>query len=125
MYFAHDPNQNFYYLGEAPPTPCMYRECLLEANPRIVSADVETISLKERIAIGVGVAVSPKIAFYFPLFPEVSTATPWHLLKDPKISRLFHNASFDLLCLREYEICNESAVDTNILGNLLNIDPPN
>jgi len=121
MNLAHDPELNFYYYGEEPPHPGMFRKYL--TDPKLVAVDVETISLKERIAIGVGVAVSPTMAFYFTLFPSPSSVTPWHLLKDPSVTKLFHNAPFDLLCLREYEISNENSIDTNILGNLLNIRP--
>jgi len=118
MYFAHDPNQSFYYLGEDPPTPRMYREKLLEANPRIVACDVETISLKERIAIGISIATSPTCCFYFPLFPVESGAVPWHLLRDPDIINIYHNGIFDLGCMTEYNI-KQDIHDTNIMSRLL------
>lgn len=121
MNFAHDTDLNFYYYGEEPPRAGMFRDYLVD--PKLVAVDVETISLKERIAIGVGIAVSPDKAFYFPLFPEPSPMTPWYLLKDPDVVKMFHNAPFDLLCLREYEVYNGNIIDTNILGNLLNIRP--
>lgn len=118
MNFAYDAEQRFYYLGDAPPTPRMYRECLVEANPRIIAADVETISLKERIAIGISIATSPTCAFYFPLFPTESPVAPWHLLKDPNIINIYHNGIFDLGCMTEYDI-KQDIHDTNIMSRLL------
>jgi len=118
MYFAHDPNQNFYYLGEAPPDSRTFHRCLVDADLKIVAADVETISLKERIAIGVSIATSPACAFYFPLFPTESAATPWHLLKDPSIINIYHNGIFDLGCMTEYNI-KQDIQDTNIMSRLL------
>ena len=72
MYFAHDPQQDFYYLGEQKPRSGFYREQLINQTPRLIGVDVETISLKERIAIGISIAVEPKLCFYFPLFPNPS-----------------------------------------------------
>ncbi len=117
-YFAHDPNQHFYYLGDEPPGPGMYQRHLITANPRVVAADVETISLKERIAIGVSIATSPTCAFYFPLFPTESAITPWHLLRDPAITNIYHNGIFDLGCMTEYNV-NQDIQDTNIMSRLL------
>lgn len=121
MYLAHDPDRNFWYYGEEPPRAGMFRDYL--TDPKLVAVDVETISLKERIAIGVGIAPSPSMAFYFPLFPKPSVTTPWHLLQDPAVTRIFQNAPFDLLCLWEYDVSNENIRDTNVMGHLLNIKP--
>jgi len=117
LYFTHDPNQNFYYYGQYEPHSRMYKEYL--ADPKIIGIDVETISLKERIAIEVGISVQPLLSFYFPLFPEPSPVTPWHLLKDPAITKVFHNALFDLGCMREYEIDNSNIKDTSVMSHLL------
>lgn len=119
MYFTHDPNANFYYLGDEEPTNRTYKKLLVEQSPKLIGVDVETISLKERIAIGVGISIKPNTSFYFVLFPEPSPATPWHLLKDPSITKVFHNALFDLSALREYEIDNNNIKDTNIIARLL------
>ena len=67
MYFSHDPTHGFYYMGDDSPSGHIYTDHLL--TPHTISADVETISLKERIAIGIGIATSPTCAFYFQLFP--------------------------------------------------------
>ena len=119
MYFSHDPNQDFYYLGEKPPHSKMYQEYLMDGNIKTIGIDTETISLKERIAIGVGIAISPTAGFYFPLFPHPSPVTPWHLLRDPTYTKIFHNALFDLACMREYEIDTTNIKDTSVMAHLL------
>ncbi len=106
MYFAHDATNNFYYLGDEPPGPRTYQEYLVDRDPLLIAADVETISLKERIAIGVSVAMEPNKCFYFPLFPTESAVVPWNLLRDPKITKVYHNGIFDLGCLTEYNVDN-------------------
>ena len=119
MFFVHDPNQDFYYLGDEEPTSKTYKQYLVESEPKLIGCDVETISLKERIAIGISIAIKPNLVFYFPLFPTPSPVTPWHLLKDTSITKVFHNAIFDLGCLREYDIDTTNIKDTNIMSRLL------
>lgn len=119
MYFAHDPTQDFYYYGEVEPSSKLYKDYLVNTIPSIIAVDVETISLKERIAIGVGVAVKPKLCFYFPLFPNPSSVVPWYLLKNPSITKVFHNALFDLNSLREYDMDNSNIKDTSVMSHLL------
>jgi len=121
MYFAYDIGRNFYYYGDVEPRAGLYTDFL--TDPKVIAVDTETISLKERIAIGVGISPNPEMAFYFPLFPEQSPYIPWNLLKDPSVKKVFQNAPFDLLCLREYEIYNGNIGDTNVLAQLLNIRP--
>ncbi len=118
MYFGHDPDHNFYYMGDRPATPRMFKEELVEADPKLIACDVETISLKERIAIGISVATSPTCCFYFVLFPTESPATPWNLLKDPSVTKVYHNGIFDLGCMSEYDI-DRNIQDTNIMSRLL------
>lgn len=89
MFFAHDPVQHFYYLGNIEPYPRIYHDMLDSAT--IIAADVETISLKERMAIGISVSPAPDIAFYFPLFPTESPIVPWHLLRNPNVTKVWHN----------------------------------
>ena len=117
MYFAHDPVENFYYLGTEPATPGMYRKYFIDNDPVIIGADIETISLKERIAIGISVAISPSCCFYFPLFPKESSLTPWELFQDPGVTKIFHNGIFDLGCLTEFDVDNHIE-DTNVMSRL-------
>jgi len=118
MYFAHDPDRDFFYCGETEPHSKLYQE-LVNSNPKLIGVDTETISLKERIAIGVGVAFTPQDSLYFPLFPNPSPVVPWHLLQDPSITKVFHNALFDLACMREYDIDTVNIKDTSVMAHLL------
>jgi len=118
MYFAHDPESDFYYMGSEPPDSYTYRKYLTDSKPMLIGADVETISLKERIAIGVGIAVQPDICFYFPLFPAESSVVPWELLKDLDVVKVYHNGIFDLGCMTEYDI-DTNIMDTNVMSRLL------
>lgn len=118
MFFAHDPDRDFFYCGETEPHSKLYQE-LVNSNPKLIAVDTETISLKERIAIGVGIAFTPQDSLYFPLFPDPSPVVPWHLLQDPSITKVFHNALFDLACMREYEIDTINIKDTSVMAHLL------
>ncbi len=118
MYFAHDPNQNFYYLGDEPPGPRTYQQFLVDRHPSVIGVDVETISLKERIAIGISIALTPTCCFYFPLFPTESPVVPWELLKDPNVTKVIHNAMFDLGCMTEYELDDTNIMDTAVMSRL-------
>lgn len=93
------------------------------SSPNLVSFDVETISLKERISIGLAIAISPNDAFYFRLFPEVSPEVPWHILTDPSIIKVAHNAMFDLSALREYDLHITNIRDTSVMAHLLGLPP--
>ncbi len=119
MYFTHDPDANFYYCGEEPATATTYKQLLVDSKPGIIGIDVETISLKERVPIGISIALSPTCAYYFQLFPTESPAVPWHLLKDPTITKVGHNLIFDLAAMREYEIDGTNIIDTNVMARLL------
>ena len=116
MYFVHDPTNLSYYYGDVEPTPGFARRLLHETSHPLISVDVETISLKERVAVGIGISIKPNISFYFQLFPVVSPAIPWHLLTDPSITKVMHNGLFDLSALREYDIDNTNIMDTNVMA---------
>lgn len=118
MFFTHDSNNDFFYYGENQPHSRTYKE-LVDSNPKLLGVDIETISLKERIAIGVGIAFTPRDSLYFPLFPDPSPIVPWHLLQDPSITKIFHNALFDLACLREYDVDTTNVWDTSVAAHLL------
>jgi DNA polymerase I-like protein with 3'-5' exonuclease and polymerase domains len=120
MYSAYDHDHNFYYFGEVEPNPHLYRDYILQHKGTPIALDTETISLKEKIALGIGIAIEPKICFYFPLFPNPSSVTPWFLINNPDIERVYHNALFDLVVLREYDINLENIKDTAVMARLLN-----
>jgi len=122
VYSAYDPQLGFYYYGEEEPRSGMYRE-YIGCHPKLITVDTETISLKERVVIGVGIAVNPRISFYFPLFPEPCSMVPWELLRNPYVTKIFHNAPFDLVCMQEWNMDNTNILDTNIIAHLLNVKP--
>lgn len=119
MHFIHDPTTYSYYMGSLEPSSGFARKLLFEQSYPLLAVDVETISLRERIAIGVGIAISSETAFYFRLFPEESPAVPWHLLKDGRITKIYHNALFDATALREYEVDVTNILDTSVMSRLL------
>ncbi|KKN74181.1 hypothetical protein LCGC14_0392670 [marine sediment metagenome] len=119
MYFNHDPSTNSYYYGETAPYKGMGKDLLFNQSHQVIGVDVETISLKERTAVGVGISLKPNLSFYFQLFPEVSPSIPWHLLTDPKVTKVMHNGLFDLPALREYDVDTTAIVDTMIMARLL------
>jgi len=118
MYFTHDANMDFFYYGENQPHSRTYKE-LVESDPKLIAVDVETISLKERVAIGIGIAFTPDDSLYFVMFPEESPIVPLQLLQDPSVTKVFHNAMFDLAALREYEVDTTNVRDTNVMAHLL------
>ena len=119
MNYAYDATNNFYCMSEDAVGPGMYRELLVNGYPHLIAVDTETISLKEKIAIGISIAVNPNTSFYFPVFPNPSPVTPWWLLRDPSVKKVFHNSLFDLVALREYDVDFSNVHDTSDLARLL------
>lgn len=116
----------FYYFGT---NPKPHKDMLAEyfsPPPRAVSVDIETISLKDRVPIGLSIATSPNDSFYFPMLPSVSPVLPWHILKDPSITKVYHNAPFDLSCLdlMKYDVDKTNIGDTAVIARLLGYPPP-
>lgn len=99
---------------------------LFSPPPRVVAVDIETISLKDRVPIGIGIATSPNDAVYFQLLPTADPTIPWHILRDPSIRKVFHNGlNFDLPALHKlgYTIDETNVADTIFLARLLNYPP--
>lgn len=99
---------------------------LFSPPPRVIAADIETISLKERIPIGIGIATSPNDAVYFQLLPSADPTIPWHILRDPSIKKVFHNGlNFDLPALYKlgYTVDETNIADTIFMARLLNFPP--
>lgn len=73
---------------------------------RFTAVDVETISLKDNSAIGIGFAIGINEAYYVPVLPDPSPMLPriMQMLADPKITKAYHNAVFDLLSLRRLAV---------------------
>ncbi len=79
---------------------------LLYPSRGMIAVDTETISLKDTTCIGIGIAPNPNEAFYIPVLPEPSEILPqvMDLLADKSITKLYHNAVFDLNTLRTLAI---------------------
>ena len=119
MYLAHFPDENFYYLGTEPADSGTYDRYTTNADPKLVGMDVETISLKDTTPIGIGISITTRVSFYFPLHPTVSSYLPWKLIKDPSVVKVFHNAPFDLHTMEDFEMDNTNVMDTAIMARLL------
>ena len=114
--------QNFIYhnLGEYK-EPSLDLIHLLDSCPPVIGVDTETVSLKDKLPLGVSIAISPSEAFYFPLYPERSPIFPWHILRDPSIKKVYHNALWDLDVLEPFDLDNTNVADTTVLAHLLNL----
>lgn len=68
-----------------------------------LAVDTETVSLKDRTLIGIGLSPNLNEAYYFEVLPEPSPHLDavWDLLENPDTLKVFHNALFDLGVLGE------------------------
>lgn len=112
---------SFYYYGPA--------STIEEALSRLVyhrgyvAVDTETVSLKDRTCIGIGVAVSPTEAFYFPCDPEPNSPHSRTMffpvlqkfLDRSDIDRIYFNAPFDIERLEANEVRAEPYQDLSIM----------
>ncbi len=94
----------FAYKGTAPAQRDFLYTKLLDNPPRVMSVDIETVSLKDRRIIGVGFGLSPTEALYVPRHSE-EFYTAITMLCDPGITKIYHNVLFDLPQL--YDLCPE------------------
>ena len=64
----------------------------------MIAVDTETISLKNKTCIGIGIAINPNEAYYLTVFPEQcpKLLDILELLTHTDITKLYHNATFDL-----------------------------
>jgi len=86
----------------------------------VIAIDTETVSLKDRTLLGVGIAVSPSDAFYVsvgdPSFQEVII-----LLQNPYVVKVLHNALYDIRVLRPWGIDVTLVEDTAIMTRLIGL----
>lgn len=70
----------------------------LSLPPSKVAIDTETVSLKDRTCIGIGVALQANEAIYFRTLPDTSPHVDRliSVLCNPNILKIYHNALFDL-----------------------------
>ena len=90
-------------------------------RPARIAIDTETVSLKDRTPVGVGIAASDREAVYFPLAPDGSgnPDLPWDLINDQDILRIYHNYSFDFDVLKDWEPNPHNIADTLDMAHLL------
>jgi DNA polymerase I len=105
---------DFYYQGE---NPELYQTpddvyAALYSSP-VLTCDVETVDLDNRMLIGLGLAISPSDAFYWPV---ISSYIPIEILTQPDIEKYFHNALFDLDSLYdELDLIVDPIMDTMLM----------
>lgn len=109
------------YFGSQQASKELFNQQLVDSPPPVISVDVETISLKERMPIGFAVATSPTESWYFRVHPEpdkeIELVLP--LLNNPKIKKVFHNAMFDLRAFPLLSPIDSSNIaDTNVMARL-------
>lgn len=114
MYSAFDLDNLVWYLGEVPPYERMAEDLL--NNAQILTVDVETVSTLDRRPIGIGISPRPDVAFFFLIEPQCSPRIPYHLLSNPNILKILHNASFDLHALSTIGIFFNNILDTTIMS---------
>ena len=63
-----------------------------------IACDTETISVKDKTCLGIGIALNEKEAVYFQVLPYMSPHIEVliHVLCNPDILVIYHNAIFDL-----------------------------
>ena len=61
--------------------------------PSLIACDVETRSLKDLTVLGLAIATPEGHAFYCDIYEPT---LPWHLLFTDKITKIWHNAPFDM-----------------------------
>jgi len=111
------------YLGRYDNQPDKIQEAfraLWTEPPPFVALDAETVSLKNRRVLGVGIASPVGDAFYFDWDePEF----PYHLLMPSPIKKIWHNATFDLSweVLGRWGADIDNIEDTAIITRLMNI----
>ena len=111
---------NWGYFGPRTSHPRMHEE-LWNRTSGEVGVDIETVSLDDRRPLCIAIATTRDEAFYYPID---SPFLPWHILKNPTITKVFHNGHFDLGVLDAYRgVSVENVQDTIIAAQLLGLPP--
>lgn len=88
------------YIGSETLNPDSLRRILarIDTPPPVVALDTETISLKDRSCVGIGMALSSDEAIYFRVLPDMSPYVDhvMNVVCNPDILKVYHNAMFDL-----------------------------
>ncbi len=101
----------------------------IDNPPNIVAIDTETVSIKDRTCIGIGVAFSQTEAVYLEILPNRSPHISHliNILCNRQVLKVYHNALFDLDVLMSYAdilkwwppIDTFNIGDTSIIARLL------
>ena len=101
----------------------------IDSPPSMVAIDTETISIKDRTCIGIGVAFSQTEAVYLEILPNRSPHISHliNILCNRQVLKVYHNALFDLDVLMSYidilkwwpPIDTFNIGDTSIIARLL------
>ncbi len=89
--------KNFAYQGPSSTTDPGIIYKLYDMTRGTVGVDVETISLDDRTPLGISFSINASEAFYFPIN---SPMLPWHILLNPDMEKIFHNAAFDIKVIK-------------------------
>jgi len=96
---------NIVYMGPSNEDDDVLLERLYERpyESGIITADVETVSTVNLITLGIGVSISGDEAYYCPTVPVECEELPFFmsLLSDSRLTKIYHNANFDIGALRK------------------------
>lgn len=115
-------DQGIAYIGPVTLTPETLPDILARVdNPAgMVAIDTETMSVKDKTCLGVGVALSSEEALYFQAEPETSPYIEHlsHMLCSSDVLKVYHNALFDLEVLTIIgEIWEWPTIDTSNIAD--------
>lgn len=114
-----------YYGADEPNDPTVLWRRLFNDSTRIVACDIETISLKDRTIVGIGLATDAQNAFYFPTLPVPSPYLTEVLqcLNNPNIVKIFHNGMYDLPELqKQFQVTiGNNIIDSLVMAQLCNL----
>lgn len=106
------------FQGSAAVKPLELWQEVTASPPAIVGVDTETPSLSDRSLLGLGLAFGQGRNFYITAddddFPRAL-----RVLRDPAVTKVFHNAPFDVRLLRKYQVDYSNIQDTAIMVRLL------
>jgi len=103
------------YLGPENYTPQQLIEYLLQLHP-VVSCDVETVSIKDRFLLGIGVGLNCQESVYVRVYPDPNPNNILLVLSllERAETVIWHNGIFDLSVLLDW--CIDASQDFHISG---------
>lgn len=84
---------------------------------KMVAVDIETYTADDPVQVGIGIAWTATDAVYFSLLPP-SDDIPWDILRDPTVTKIYHNAPYDLRHLREWGVDTTNVIDTAVMARM-------